>query len=121
VFVIFRGRDDPPSGGTRSLCMSKENLSLHMFPLRGDMDVGRREAMRRELMRLVTRESDDRQTCSPSSPGIVIFLYHFEYWVKPIPNFACYSLYQICYCIMLCLILSQYRRKMQIVGPSCCC
>uniref|UniRef100_A0ACD5VYP6 Uncharacterized protein n=1 Tax=Avena sativa TaxID=4498 RepID=A0ACD5VYP6_AVESA len=78
-----RGRDDLSSGSTSTkggLCMdhlklnvvmaSEENSRLHMFPLQGDMDLGRRESKRRELVRLVTREPDGRWTGSPSSHGL---------------------------------------------------
>lgn len=82
-----RGRDDPPGGGRRTgggtlregLCMdqlkvnlevtNEEKLRLLKYPVQGDMDVGRKEAMRRELIRLVTRELDDQQSGSLSSPG----------------------------------------------------
>ncbi|KAF7027720.1 hypothetical protein CFC21_039742 [Triticum aestivum] len=85
-----RGRDDPPGGGggrrtggvtlrEEGLCMdqlkvnlevaNEEKLRLLKYPVQGDRDVGRKEAMRSELIRLVTRELDDQQSGSLSSPG----------------------------------------------------
>lgn len=91
--VIFRGRDDPPGGGggrrtggvtlrEEGLCMdqlkvnlevaNEEKLRLLKYPVQGDRDVGRKEAMRSALIRLVTRELDDQQSGSLSSPGIAV-------------------------------------------------
>lgn len=64
---MLRGREDSLGGGTgteKSLCLdhievnedvvSEEKMKLHMYPIHGNTEVARREAMRSELVRLVT-------------------------------------------------------------------
>ncbi|KAM3346690.1 hypothetical protein ACQJBY_020955 [Aegilops geniculata] len=86
-----RHRDDPPGGGTRTkgdLCTDQlkahlevsreENLRSHKYPVQGDMVVGRKEALRRELIKHVTRESDDGWPGPLSSPGDRAALHAFS-------------------------------------------